>query len=80
MTIQHPVGTNNRGRAADQQPNWGTEGIGRCGLNNPLLAAHPAGAMVAFMDGHVVLLTKQTSVYVLKRLAIRDDGGVIPEF
>lgn len=80
ITIKHPVGINNRRGTGDQQPNWGTQGIGRCGLNNPLLAAHPAGAMVGFLDGHVMLLTKQTSTLVLKRLAIRDDGGIIPDF
>ena len=80
ITLQHPVGTNNRRGPGDPHPNWGTEGIGRCGLNNPLLAAHPAGAMVAFMDGHIILLTKQTSPYIIKRLASRDDGAVIPDF
>ena len=44
------------------------------------IAAHPAGAMVGFLDGHVLLLTKQTASYIAKRLAIRDDGGVIPDF
>jgi prepilin-type N-terminal cleavage/methylation domain-containing protein/prepilin-type processing-associated H-X9-DG protein len=77
ITIEHPVGTNG---AHGAKPTWGTQGIGRCGLNNPLLSAHPAGALVAFADGHVRLLTKQTPTYVLKRLAIRDDGQEIPEW
>jgi prepilin-type N-terminal cleavage/methylation domain-containing protein/prepilin-type processing-associated H-X9-DG protein len=77
ITIEHPVGTNG---AHGAKPTWGTQGIGRCGLNNPLLSAHPAGALVAFADGHVRLLTKQTPTYILKRLAIRDDGGkLLPE-
>jgi prepilin-type processing-associated H-X9-DG protein len=80
ITLQHPVGMNNRRDPSNQQPNWGSAGIGRCGLNNPLLAAHPAGAMVGFLDGHVVLLTKQTSPAILKKLAQRDDGSAIPDF
>ncbi|WP_425615143.1 DUF1559 domain-containing protein [Anatilimnocola sp. NA78] len=87
-TVTHAVGINNRQGTADNHPNAGTQGIGgtgtggqaQPGINNPLLAAHPAGAMVGFMDGHVQLLTKQTPTYVLKRLAIRDDNGVLPEF
>jgi prepilin-type processing-associated H-X9-DG protein len=79
VTIHHPVGMNNR-RPHSIVPNWGTQGIGRCGLNNPLLSEHPAGAMVGFLDGHVLLLTKDTSTLILKRLANRDDGGEIPEF
>ncbi|WP_202921529.1 DUF1559 domain-containing protein [Anatilimnocola aggregata] len=79
ITIEHAVGLNNKGGQRDTHPNWGTGGIGPRGLNNPLTSAHPAGATVGFLDGHVQLLTDQTDLYVLKRLAIRDDGGVIPE-
>lgn len=79
ITVDHPVGINNRRGKTDSHPNWDTAGVGRCGLNNPLTSAHPAGAMVGFVDGHVVLLTKQTSLHVLKRLAQRDDGGKLPE-
>jgi prepilin-type N-terminal cleavage/methylation domain-containing protein/prepilin-type processing-associated H-X9-DG protein len=78
MTIAHPVGINNRNPASGI-PNWNTQGIGTRGANNPLLSAHPAGAMVGFLDGHVLLITKQTARYIVKRYAIRDDGGVIPE-
>jgi hypothetical protein len=78
ITIDHPIGTNNRGGRADSAPNWGTKGIGRCGFNNPLLSAHPAGAMVGFLDGHQLLLSKQTSLVILKRLSMRDDSGVSP--
>ena len=78
ITLEHPVGINNQKGINDSHPNWGTRGIGRAGLNNPLLSAHPAGAMVGFVDGHVQLLTKQTDLYVIKRLAIRDDGAAIP--
>ncbi len=80
ITIEHSVGINNRGGKKDLHPNWGTAGIGRAGLNNPLISAHPAGAMVGFVDSHVQFLTKQTSPHVLKRLAIRDDGAEIPNF
>jgi prepilin-type N-terminal cleavage/methylation domain-containing protein/prepilin-type processing-associated H-X9-DG protein len=89
VTVTHPVGINNRQGANDNHPAPGTVGIGAPGatggqngpgLNNPLLSAHPAGAMVGYLDGHVALLTKQTATYVLKRLAIRDDGGVLPDF
>jgi prepilin-type processing-associated H-X9-DG protein len=76
ITIDHPIGSNNRGGRDDAAPNWGTKGIGRCGFNNPLLSAHPAGAMVGFLDGHVQLLPKQTSLVVLKKLAIRDNEGI----
>lgn len=77
ITIDHPVGMNNRGGTKDSDPNWGTAGIGRCGLNNPMLSAHPAGAMVGFLDGHVLLMTKETSLYIQRRLADRDDVGEV---
>ncbi len=77
ITIEHAVGVNNRNGKRDSQPNWGSAGIGRVGLNNPLSSAHPAGAMVGFLDGHVLLLTKQTSPYIIKRLALRDEGGYL---
>ena len=86
MTVANPVGINNRNPGGGV-PGWNTSpyGVGSNmnsgpGANNPLLAAHPAGAMVGFLDGHVLLLTKQTATYIIKRLAIRDDGGVIPDF
>jgi prepilin-type N-terminal cleavage/methylation domain-containing protein/prepilin-type processing-associated H-X9-DG protein len=80
ITIEHPVGINNRNKKNDEHPNWETQGIGPAGLNNPLLAAHPAGAMVGYLDGHVQLITKQTNVFILKALAQRDDGGMVPDF
>lgn len=78
ISVAHPVGINNR-ITATGVPNWNSSGIGVRGPNNPLLSAHPAGAMVGYLDGHVQLATKQMARYVLKRLAIRDDGGVIPD-
>jgi prepilin-type N-terminal cleavage/methylation domain-containing protein/prepilin-type processing-associated H-X9-DG protein len=77
ISVTHPVGINNRNTTAGV-PNWNSSGIGTRGPNNPLLSAHPAGAMVGYLDGHVQLATKQMATYVIKRLAIRDDGGVIP--
>jgi prepilin-type N-terminal cleavage/methylation domain-containing protein/prepilin-type processing-associated H-X9-DG protein len=77
VTVDHPVGINNKSGHKDEHPNWGTEGIGPAGLNNPLVSGHPAGAMVGYADGHVQMLTKQTAVYIVKRLMIRDDSGVI---
>ena len=78
MTVSHPIGINNRNPGGGVS-NWNANGIGVRGANNPLLSAHPAGAMVGFLDGHVILITKQTATYIAKRLAIRDDGGVIPD-
>jgi prepilin-type processing-associated H-X9-DG protein len=75
VTIHHPLGSNNRGGTGDPAPDWGAQGIGRCGLNNPILSAHPSGAMVGFLDGHVQFMTKRGSLEVLKKLANRDDGG-----
>jgi len=79
ITIAHPVGMSNRYGSRDNAPNWGSGGLGRCGLNNPLLSAHPAGAQVGYVDGHIQLLTKETPEYILRRLAIRDDGGGLPD-
>ncbi|WP_254507473.1 DUF1559 family PulG-like putative transporter [Anatilimnocola floriformis] len=80
ISLAHPVNANNRGAAADQAPNWGSGGVGRCGFNNPLSSAHGNGAMVGFVDGHVVLLTSDTALDVLQKLAVRDDGGATPRF
>lgn len=79
ITLEHPVGINNR-NPKDGLPDWYSGGVGPCGLNNPLLSAHPSGAMVGFLDGHEQLLTKQIAPYVLKRLAQRDDGGKVEGF
>lgn len=77
VTLNYAVGTNNRDGQQRLTPEWGTGGVGRCGLSNPLLSAHPAGAMVGYADGHVAMLTKGTAVWLIKKLAARDDGGVI---
>lgn len=79
VSVAHPVNTNNRSGTGDTAPNWGTEGVGRCGLNNPLSSAHGAGAMVGFLDGHVVFLSNNTNPEVLYMLSCRDDGGALPK-
>lgn len=50
-------------------------GIGPFGPNNPLISAHPGGVLAGFMDGHVQLISTQTSFVVVKRWATRDDGN-----
>lgn len=79
ITIHHRVGISNRHGSNDSDPDWGTQGIGRCGLNNPLVSAHPSGAMVGYLDGHVQLLAKETSIVILKRLAGRDESAHWPD-
>jgi prepilin-type N-terminal cleavage/methylation domain-containing protein len=66
------VGFNGRGFNVTLPSN----GIGTLGPNNPLLSAHPAGILAAFLDGHVATLTKNTDLWTAKRLATRDDGEV----
>ena len=80
ISVYWPVGMNNRQPVASTDQNWGSGGVGQRGPCLPMLSAHPAGAECGFMDGHVQMLTKQTAGYILKRLAIRDDGGVIGDF
>ncbi len=45
------------------------------GANNPLLSAHPSGAVALLADGSVQFLGDNTDVLTLKRLATRDDGA-----
>jgi len=47
------------------------------GINNPLQSAHPGGLLVGFVDGAVVFITETTSLAVLLRLAIRNDGQTV---
>jgi prepilin-type N-terminal cleavage/methylation domain-containing protein/prepilin-type processing-associated H-X9-DG protein len=77
-SIRHPVGANGK---PSGNPAYNALGIHtNKGANNPLLSGHPNGAMVCFLDGHVQLLPRQIQMYILKRLATRDDGLAIPEF
>lgn len=80
-TIQHQQNGNRRNNtsAGSPDPDW-TTGNGLStnkGANNVLNSAHPNGSMAGYLDGHVEMLTKQTAILILKRLATRDDGGVI---
>lgn len=61
-------------------PRFGRGGSGIAsdhGANNPLVSAHPAGVMTAFLDGHTLLVTHQTDLIVWKRLVSRDDSGLL---
>ncbi len=44
------------------------------GINNPLQSPHPSGLQAAMADGSVRFISDKTSLEVLLRLAIRDDG------
>ena len=50
------------------------------GSNNPLLSTHADGAQAAFADGSVRFLSGSMDLTTLKRLATRDDGGIVGEF
>lgn len=64
-TIRYPIG----------EQNFDLPGVNRShGPNSPLLSAHSAGASVVFADGSARLLSTDTDVLTLKRLATRDDG------
>lgn len=78
IAVDHPINMNNRGGAKDTAPNWGSSGVGRCGFNNPLSSPHGAGAIVGFLDGHVMFLSSKSDTDLLYRLCSRDDGGVLP--
>ena len=74
--VANNIGTNGRTTATAN----GVNSASARGTSNPLLSAHPNGAQAAFMDGHVQLLTKQTDLGLLKRLATRDDGQTVGDF
>lgn len=89
--MAYNIGVN--GRPAATAPNppsaavWNQGGIGQGtatsghGVNNPLVSAHSGGGVpVAFLDGHVQMLSKLTDIVVLQRLATRDDGGEVEGF
>ena len=50
------------------------------GANNPLLSAHPGGVNCVFADGSVHLLSDEIDVWILKKLASRDDGLTVSSF
>jgi prepilin-type N-terminal cleavage/methylation domain-containing protein len=45
------------------------------GSNHPLLSAHTNGSVIGFVDGHVVYLSNNVDLIILKRLSTRDDGA-----
>ena len=49
------------------------------GPNNPLASEHPGGVDACFADGSVRLISDSVSMLVLKRMATRDDGGIIAD-
>lgn len=49
------------------------------GSNNPLLSAHPGGALSVFVDGSTHFLSDSMSLATLKHIADRDDKGVVPD-
>ncbi|MDB5345056.1 MAG: hypothetical protein JWP89_3433 [Schlesneria sp.] len=50
------------------------------GPNNPLSSAHTGGVNVALGDGSVRFISNSVDLITLKRLATRDDRGVVGEF
>lgn len=66
------IGFNGKGASVTLPSN----GIGAVGPNNPLISAHPGGILVAYLDGHVAILTKNMETWIVKCLATRDDGLV----
>jgi len=56
--------------------NFDEKTMGYTGCNKPFRSTHPGGALFAYADGHVGLLTDETSLQVLSNLANRDDGNI----
>jgi hypothetical protein len=70
-SIRWPVGTKN----------YSLGGINvNHGPNNPLISAHPGGAMCALTDGSVRFLSDTMNLTTLKFLADRDDGNPVGDF
>jgi len=61
--------------------NYDRDGISaNQGANNPLISDHTGGVMVLAGDGHVAFISDSIHLDTLKRLATRDDGGVVGEY
>jgi prepilin-type N-terminal cleavage/methylation domain-containing protein/prepilin-type processing-associated H-X9-DG protein len=70
-TVNYPIGTKL----------WGPPGIGENqGVNNPLQSNHPGGCNIALADGSVRFVSNTMDMLTLRRLATRDDGGVLGDF
>ena len=70
-SVEYPIGTTL----------WGPAGIGdNVGPNNPLQSAHPGGCNGVLADGSVRFFSKTLDMLTLRRLATRDDGGVLGDF
>lgn len=50
------------------------------GSNNPLISAHPGGFEGVFVDGSTHFISNNIEMLTLKRLATRDDGGLVQEY
>jgi prepilin-type processing-associated H-X9-DG protein len=66
-TVRYPVGTRDYELPGIRQVH---------GANNPILSAHPGGAIGLFADGSVRFLADSTEILTLKRLATRDDREI----
>jgi hypothetical protein len=70
-SIRYPVGTDD----------YDLPGVGdNHGPNNPLISAHPGGAMIALTDGSARFISETTDLELLKALADRDDKLPIAEY
>lgn len=68
-------------RYSPNSKNYDRDGISaNQGANNPLISDHTGGVMVLGGDGHVAFISDSINLDTLKRLAIRDDGGVVGEY
>ena len=74
-TIRWAVGTKNT-TAGGVAGSVGGDGC----PNQGIAAAHPGGANVLLTDGSVRFLSNSLNLETLKRLATRDDGGVLGDF
>lgn len=68
-------------RYSPNSKNYDRDGISaNQGANNPLISDHTGGVMVLAGDGHVAFISDSINLDTLKRLATRDDGGVVGEY
>ncbi|MBW3541858.1 MAG: DUF1559 domain-containing protein [Planctomycetes bacterium] len=71
MTVRYAPGDNR----------WNLPGVAQNkGSNNHLISAHVGGIHALMGDGRVLFLSNNIHMVTLKRLATRDDGGVVGEY